>query len=474
MDRINQPSAYGTDVVVADFLGDLCKRPNLNITAINEDEMSELTLLGFDITEDTFQGKGQLGISKYGDKLNLPNKTLKEKNIFKVFSGQQLDLIDNKVTITEFANDASSVEAVNIITAATTGEFTDVYGFQATDVVLIVKGSAASTTVPAKVKITAVDTATNELTFDTAVTIAAGDHIEYITTDAFGCANNTKGIAQTSENAKSFTYNTQFFAREAKVDLSDFNKIYAKESQQYEAFTYDFFGKPTQEMFSEVAKQFRHGSGVVGTSPKIKGYDTIIEEREAANLESIIDFSTLPVVDASTDADAYETLVEEILLRVDQSPVKSKFVLIANNKFHRAYKNMLQQLRSDADARATCALQDTIHDGIMKWNVEESPMIDFYLSRQLGRELPYSGWAYILPKDLIAGFTPKFADAEMKANGWVATKAAIFGAVNTREKIGQATAECKVYEHYMRLGFIFAWVSYRDTYFRLDNFNYGL
>ena len=73
--RTNQPGTYGTDVNVADFLADLCKRPSANITAMNEDEMSELTLLGFDITEDTFQGKGTLGISKYGDRLNLPTKT---------------------------------------------------------------------------------------------------------------------------------------------------------------------------------------------------------------------------------------------------------------------------------------------------------------------------------------------------------------------------------------------------------------
>ncbi len=468
MDRINQPWTYGSSVNVTDFLADLCKRPSANITAINEDEMSELTLLGFDVTEDTFKGKGTLGISKYGDALNLPNKTLKEKNIFKIFSGQQLDLTDNKVTVTEFANDASSVTAAWDIVAADNGIFSDVSGFQATDVVLIVKGSSTSGTVPAKVKITAVDTVTKELTFDTNVTIDEGDRIEYITTDAFGCANNTKGISQNSENAVSFTYNTQFFSRESKVDLADFNKVFAKESQQYEAFTYEFYGKPTQEMYSEVTKQFRHGSGVAGSSPKIKGYDTIIEERDAAGLDSIIDFSTL------TTADEYESKVEEILMDVEQSPVKSKFVLIANNKFHRAYKNMLQKLRSDADARATCKLQDTIHDGIMKWNVEEAPMIDFYLSRQLSREATYAGLAYILPKDLIAGFTPKYSEAEMKGSGGVTAKAAVFGAVNTREKIGQATAECRVYEHYMRLGFIFAGVSYRDTYKKITNFNYGL
>ena len=221
-------------------------------------------------------------------------------------------------------------------------------------------------------------------------------------------------------------------------------------------------------MYSEVAKQFRHGSGVAGTSPKIKGYDTIIEEREAANLPSIIDCSGL-----TTSAEHLDT-IENVLFDVNQAPVKSKFVLIANHSFHRAYKNMLQDLRGIADAQATCALQDTIHDGIMQWNVKDSPMIDFFLSRQLSREQNYSGRAYILPKDLIAGFTPKFSEAEMKGSGGVTAKAAVFGAVNTREKVGQATAECRVYEHYMRLGFIFAGVSYRNTYKRIDDFNFGL
>jgi len=473
MDRKNQPGQYGADVNVTDFLNELCKRPSANITAMNEDEMSELTLLGFDITEDTFQGKGQLGISQYGDRLNLPMKSIKEKNMFKVFSGQQLDLINNKVTVTEFANDASQVEAVSAITSANSGEFSDVSGFQATDVVLIVKGSAASATVPAKVKITDVDQETGVITFDTNVTIAQGDYIEYITTDAFGCQNNTKGVAQNSEKAKSFTYNTQFFSREAKVDLSDFNKVFAKESQQYEAFTYDFYGKPTQELYSEVAKSFRHGSGITGASPKIKGYDTIIEERDAAGLESIIDFTGITGTEAEK-ADKHQKKIEDILYRVNQSPVKSKFVLIGNSRFHRAYKNMMQELRGEAEARATGQLFDTIHDGIMKWNVEEAPMVDFYLSRQLSREQAYAGRAYILPKDLIAGFTPKWSEVEMKGNGSIAPKAAVFGAVNTREKVGQATAECRVYEHYMRLGFIFAGVSYRDTYFRIDDFNFGL
>lgn len=465
MNRINQPGAYGQAVVVSEFLGEITKRPSLNITAINSDEMSELTLLGFDITDDMFQGKGQLGISEYGDRLNLPNKTLKEKNIFKVFSGQQLDLIDNGVTVTEFANDASQVEAVANIVASNTGEFTSVSGFQATDIVLIVKGSSTSTTVPAKVKITDVDTVTNELTFDTPVTINAGDYIEYVTTDAFGCQNNTKGISQSEEGGRSFRYLTQFFSREVKVELADMNKVYAEKSQQYESFVYDFFGKPTQEIYKEAAKQFRHGSGIAWASPKIKGYDTIIEERDAAGIESIIDFASY------TTADQHLTKVEEVLYRVNQSPVKSKFILIANSAFHRSYKDMLQVLRKDADARATAKLQDTIHDGIMQWNMEESPLVDFYLSRQLSREEQYRGRAYILPKDLIAGFTPKFDNVEMKGMG-VVTKASIFGAINTYEKVGQRTAECSVYEHYMRLGFIFAGVSYRDTYFRLDNFNF--
>jgi plastocyanin len=61
-------------------------------------------------------------------------------------------------------------------------------------VVRIIKSSATSTTVPAQVKITAVDQTTQVITFDTNITIQAGDTITYLYTDAFGCQNNTKTV----------------------------------------------------------------------------------------------------------------------------------------------------------------------------------------------------------------------------------------------------------------------------------------
>lgn len=467
----NQPtSSYGTHmdpIDVEEYLNKKCWLPNINITAFQRKELSELAMFGFDVVENTFKGKGKLELNVYWPEFILPNKTLKEKNIFKIYDAKTLDFNkDGSITVTEFANDGSQISAVSDIVWSLSGIFSDVTWLQANDQVLTIKWSPTSNTIKAKVKITDVDKITKEITFDTPVTIDAWDSIQYITTDTFGCKINTKTIGASSEEGKSFKYNLQKFSRKVKIFNEEFEQT-MNNIQQVNYFQYKYFGQPIQEMQLELARQLRLGGWEGWASPKIKGYDSIIEERNAAGIESIYDFAGL------TTAKQYKDKMANELFKLHRAPVDSKFVFVANYAFHRAYKNMLERLQASDATLATCVLKDSLYDGIKKWDLPEAEMIDAYVSETLSKEEPYTGVAYILPIDLIAAFTGKYSDIELRW-GNIKKENTVFGSVKTFEIQWERTAECRTYEHFMKAGILFGGVSFRDTYKRFDNFNFEL
>lgn len=468
MDRINQPWVYGTSFNVWDYMDRICWVANMNITAINRRELGELQLMWFDITEGEFKWTGRIEVTAFWPKMNMAKKSIQEKNMFKVFDGEKINIIKGTVQVREFANDTKQIEAVTLVTAGTDVEVTNVTGIKATDEFLIIKGAAWSATVPAKVKVASVNTVTKVITFESPVTIAAGDYMKYITTDAYGCQVNEKTIHTSETDGTLFEYHAQLFTRKAEIENDDMEVI-IRDAEHRMRIEQDFFLTQSNEMFSEVASQFKYGSGVSGTSAKIKGYDTIITEREAdGSLESIIDFA------ADTTASEYQIRFEDILRRVNQAPVDSKFIIIANHSFHRAWKNMMQKLRKDADLSAANPIPHPLHDGILEWRIEEAPLVDAYLSDSLTSENPFSGKAYILPKDLCAGFTPRNSSVLISNWGKITSTRAQFGVVQTSKRANTGTLECNTYDHFFRLGFAWAGVSYRDTFFRIDNFDFGL
>ena len=105
---LNQIGTYGNPIIVEDFINNKSALPSLSITAMEKTELSELNLLGFDVTEGRFDGKGKFTINEYGPQYNLKKKSLTQKNIFKIFGGEQVNVNKNgSVTVTEFANDGS-------------------------------------------------------------------------------------------------------------------------------------------------------------------------------------------------------------------------------------------------------------------------------------------------------------------------------------------------------------------------------
>lgn len=474
VNKINQPATNGTFgkvINVQEFMDRNCGVPVPMITAMDKPEFGELTLLGFDVQESIYDGSGKIEVDAYGPKMIVKGKSIREKNVHKVFGGDIM-IEKRKVTVTEFGNDAQEYEVTAAVTNKNKAIFTTVSGLMENDSVLIVKTKKNSNAVQSKVKITSVDTATKEITFDANITMDKGDVIRYINSTQGGCMDNTKRISEFGTNAKSFDYYTQFFAREVEIENEEFDKYFRVGSQQYEIFTSKFWIQPANEIFRQVANQLRHGAGTPWATSEIKGYNTVIEEREAAGLTSIVDFNGV------NTANDLQTKLEDILFKVNQAPVDSKFIMITNQVFYESYRNMLRKLYSDAEARACCNLVDTLHHGMMKWEIQDAPMIDVYLSHSLSKENRHSWVAYILPVDLIAGFVPNVSEVSMSegANSKLNVKAAtpnMFGTIMTREKTDKKFAECSVYEHYTRLGFFYAWVSFRDTYYRLDNFNFN-
>lgn len=468
LSTINQPtSAYGTSFDVKTYMKRTEWYATLNITALQKRDMAELKIMGFDIEEREFMGKGKLEISTYGPQLRMSKYNIKEKMLYKVFSGDQLNIVKGTVQVREFGNDVTQVEATANIVNSNTWTFNNVTWFQATDRVKIVKGSATSNTVPALVKITAVDTTTKELTFDANVTIDAGDYIVYQYTDSLGCTPNNKTVATNDSEWKLFEYHAQLFTRKVEIDNDVLEEVITS-PQHRMIIEQKYKLDPSNEIFKEVSRAFRNGDGTGWISPKIKWYETIIQEREANDLKSIYDFGSL------TTADDYYTLLVEVLRLVNLAPVETKFVMFTNDAFNRAYRNVLQKIRKDSDLRTIWVPFVTLHDGVMEWKVEEAPLLETYVSDNLTFEEPVNGTAYILPKDLCAGFTPRNQKVLIKENNEIQEIPSQFWVVKTTHRANLGSLECEVYDVHTKLGFAWGGVSYRDTFKKITNFNFGL
>ena len=477
--RNNQPwvfdpnNTYWTAVSVNELINANCWIPVPQITALSRPEFGELMLLGFDIEPSDYQGNGQIEMSAYWPKITLNGLKISEKNIHKVFSWEVM--IDHcKATVREFGNDIWEYVVTADVDNEDRATFTTVSWLQEWDFVRIAKRSKNSEAIVSRVKITSVDTATKELTFDSPIKMSKWDVIRYMNTAQGGCMDNTKRVWQTETNWLAFDYYTQFFSREVEVLVCDFNKYFNTWSQAYEVFTSQFWIKPANDIFMTVSKQFRYGSWIGWDTSEIKGYDTVIEEREANGLKSIYDFSSI------TDPKDMQKELEFILNKVYRAPVNSKFVMICNDRFYESYRNIMKELYEQYKLNNKCCEKEpSLVNWMMKWAIDDAPMLDIYISESLSRDEDYSWVAYILPKDLIAGFVPRVYDVTMTEGknsrlNVVTWTPNMFWTLFTREKVAKATPECKVYEHYTRLWFLYAWVSFRDTYYRIDNFNYNL
>ena len=477
--KVNQPwvfnpnNTYWKQVNVLELINANCGVPVPQITALDKEEFGELMLLWFDVEQADFQGNWQIEMWAYWPKIVLNGLKISEKNIHKVF-GWEVMIDDCKATVREFGNDIWEFVVTEDVDNETTATFTTVSWLQEWDTVLVAKRSKDSEAVQSKVKITSVDEVTKELTFDSPVKMTKWDVIRYVSSTQGWCINNTKRIWSSDTNGLEFDYYTQFFSREVEVKTCDFNKYFNLGSQAYELFTSQFWIKPANEIFRQVAMQFRYGSWIGGNTSEIKGYDTVIQEREAAWLKSVWDMSAI------TEAKELQEALERILYRVNYAPVNSKFIMIVNRRFYESYRNIMRELYKDyMDTHNCCKLEPTLFKWLMKWEIPEAPMLDIYLSESLSYDNAYDWIAYILPKDLIAWFVPRVFNASMTE--WQNSKLKIvnwtpnmFGTLFTREKVWQATPECKLYEHYTRLWFLYAWVSFRDTYHKIENFNFKL
>ena len=459
---LNQPtSTICTNVTVAELMEQCCIQPVLTLTAFNTDASAELKLLWLDMTTDMYEtdGKIQIGLPN----VNTKTKMFEVKDLGKVF--KEYEVTEKGIILTEIGNDANMVAANGAITAATTWTFSDVTGLMAGDKVLIIQSDSSNATVTAQVKITAVDTDTDELTFSTAVTIADGDYIKYLSSDQAWCNPVTKAVSTSFSWGKELTFYYQIFARTFDIKVADMNKCFMKDSKQSENFLFRTMNAADQEIWESASRQFRYGLNISGASSETMGYDTMIVQREANNLSSVIDFT------ADTTAAEFNDRIMEVWTRSQLAPIKSKKIMLMNQAFFNAYKKVHAQLFADNSVNCvTMNKCDTLFYWLIKYETEDFSLPEMYLSQSLTQDSPAVPVAYILPADLIALFIPPVVDVAYQGTPKQYPNEVGKMIVN---ELPTSNIGCKSYNKYMTLGYLFGWFSFRDTYFKLTNFDYA-
>jgi len=463
---LNQPvsdnsKTWAVDIKVSDVINDITRRPSLTVTAFtNMPELAELKVLGLDRVYDLYEPTNGIE-SRVAPKMKRISKLADVKNIARMF--KNVDIIEHGVTVTEYGNDTKLVTATADINNNNKWTFDTVAGIAAGDTVKIIQNDSSNGTVVALVEVTAVDKTTKEITFDTNVTIKKWDWIKYVSSPAAWCQPVTKGLNTDLGWGKVFTYYYQLFARTFDVKVQDFNKTFQSQ-EQLSDFMYITMWKSQEEMWEEVANQFRNGAGNGGQKAQIMGYNTLIEKRDAGWIESIIDMSW------ATNAKELNNKLTAIFKRMFQAPIKNPgFVMLINDTFFDTLYRMDQDL---IQANLPYSLNFKAADVIYEWFVKyESPRYDvptMYLSQSLSKEFPDEPKAFILPQNYIGLFIPPYINVgdnmKLEANA--------LGKVVTQRDTSISAPGCKTFLQFMSLGIAYGGFSFRDTFFRLDKFNY--
>ncbi len=221
-----------------------------------------------------------------------------------------------------------------------------------------------------------------------------------------------------------------------------------------------------RQMWEQAADLFRYGRNISWAESEPMGYDTLIETRQANQLDSIIDFT------ADSTAEEFNNRLIDVWSRIKIAPVDTEWVMIINHTFYKHYLNMHDQLRKDNNPRVVSLKKDnSLYYGLHKYVPlsDDFTVPTIYISESLSKDNPAVPLAYILPKDLIALFIPPFLDVEY--NNTVKKIPNELGKIITK-KLPQDKIGCSSYQKYMTLGYIYGWFSFRDTYFKLENFDF--
>lgn len=382
-------------------------------------------------------------------------QALKFKNIGSLES--DMSVTKNEVTWYEvglFADSALIIEANSTPDNTVKVAHADLDIFNVGDVVII-RAKAGGTTSNAQAEITAINTNTDQITLDTAVTTEVGDSILF----AYNLITHKAEIDRTVSGVNQTPVVTYFqkFGGSVEFDSQDLNVVrLLVDANEY---VKSKFATAINLANNTFARAFYLSRNIPGTRSETQGLDALIAAKAVrdGSTNVIIDFSGI------TDAKAKAKKLVETLNQASSAPVYvggEVPTVFCNNSFIDSLSEIL------FDMGNFYTLKDKeIEFGLAQYSSPYFKNVQFIVDTTLNKLEANKSIAYIFPKHLVTFKVPEYES--VNENG-----ALVKGTMGGYKvlKMPQTSIDFVKYTAQMTIANIFAGQSFKDTYKVIKNF----
>lgn len=320
--------------------------------------------------------------------------------------------------------------------------------------VVAIKPWVGSTTSEVQAKIVSINVADSEITLDTAVECAIGDRVVFLYNTITYGTEISRGVS-TGDVVPVKSY-FQTFGESVQFNSNELNQTrLLVDSQNYVKEKFAVAINSTNNRF---AKTFYTGRNISGTQSETLWLNTVIEEIEWRDGigSAKVDFSWI------TDSKAKALKLVEVINRASSAPVYNGWEVPTAFCNYEAITS-LSKIKFDM-ANFFTLDQKEIAFGLQAYTSPFFRWVQFIVSQTLNRLEPYKSVIYLFPKHLVTFKTPQFQSVnEMWA--LITTKVGWYNVL----KMPQTSVDIVKYTAQMRVANIFAGISFKNTYIKIEN-----
>lgn len=319
---------------------------------------------------------------------------------------------------------------------------------------IVIKPYDGGSTATQQREITAIDPNNGNITLDAAVTVAINDRIIFL----YNLITYGTEIDRDVEKGKVTPLTTYFqtFGKSMEFNSNEINQNYVLETAQ--SFVTSKFAVAINVCNNNFAKAWYLARNISGVKSETQGIEAVIQEietRDGAG-SAIIDFSGV----AAGQAKAKKLI--QTINKFNSAPVYNGNevpTFFVNDTFITSLSEIM------FDMGNTFTLQDKeIEFGLTSYSSPFFRNVQFITSHTLNKLEPYRSRAFVFPRHLVTFKTPEYQTVnEMGA----LVKNVVWGYQVL--KMPQTSVDIVKYTAQMRIANIFAWQTFPNSYWRIDD-----
>lgn len=395
---------------------------------------------------------------KDGGKMSKQLTYAEQKAInFKSIWALEADMAVNANEVTWYEADLYKEEAeitADVTAAAVVNVAVATAGFFKVGDMVVIKPKEWGASATQQREITAINTATGDVTLDANVTVVEFDRMIFIYNLIEYGTEIDRGVNKW--DVTPLTTYFQTFGKSMEFNSNEINQTYLLETAQ--EFVKSKFAVAINVCNNNFAKAWYLGRNIAGAKSETQGLEAVIQEVEARDWagSAIVDFSGI------ADGKAKAKKLIQTINKFAAAPIYNGNevpTFFVNSTFITNLSEVMYDMGN------TFTLQDNkIEFGLTSYSSPFFRNVQFVTSHTLDKLEPYRSRAYVFPKHLITFKTPEYQSVT-DAGALVKNKVGWYQVI----KMPQTSVDVVKYTAQMRIANIFAGQSFANAYGRIDD-----